>query len=651
MLRLAVLALLALLTAARAAVTVYPAPDGHPANQRFRVSVEGQTPHVYNAEVATEQPFKRYPLPQEHTTVGFAIFDLSSPATVKVTVRGEAPREVRIRPLSRGLQAELSGHTITIPIARPGNYVVELNHDVYDHLYLFINPPESRQVDPKDPKVLYFGPGLHQADRIDVKDDGRTIYLAGGAVVNGFIRAEGVNDLTIAGRGILCGTGQQRGSNPMRIGKCRNLLIEDVILVDSPSWTVRLEQCRDVVIRNLRELCYLQNTDGIDPVDCQNVDIENVFIRNYDDGVVVKTLAGGPGSHHIRTSGSTFITDHATALKCGFNETLGATISDIVFEDCDVLACRGRPMCVMLNGSSKIENVRFENIRVEESRVNPMGVKTGEEPRPAFAGCFVTTGNAYLSNFTPGCIRDVTFRNCVYTGGQNAAMPSILLSGLSEASSVAGVTFEQVVALGQPVASLEQPAMVVDKHVYNVNFVVDGRTTTANAHPAPLPDPKQPETPDLPELKPLISANGDVLFEAESGKLGRNLRLWSDDKQASSGWYLTSQPNSSSLGEPPNDRNQAAYAFSLPAAGRYRLEGLVSVVDDAANSCWIRLDTGPWVRWTDLLVGPDWHWAELHDGDQKNRVVEFDLTTGDHTLVFGTREWNLKLDQFRLKKQ
>ncbi|MFZ5831165.1 MAG: hypothetical protein ACOY3P_13830, partial [Planctomycetota bacterium] len=70
--------------ASAANVTVYPAPRDYPASSRFRVTVEGQPSHVYNAEVAAEQEFRPWPQPMQHRTVGFTYFDVAGPATVEV---------------------------------------------------------------------------------------------------------------------------------------------------------------------------------------------------------------------------------------------------------------------------------------------------------------------------------------------------------------------------------------------------------------------------------------------------------------------------------------------------------------------------------------------------------------------------------------
>lgn len=643
------LLLLALCTAARAGVTVYPAPDGYPANQRFTVSFDGTPAHVYNADVADLQPWKRYPEPMLRKTVGFAGCDTDGPVNVRVEVHGEVPTTARVRPASKGITPKVEGRIITFAMPRPDNVIVELNNDFFDHLYLFVNPPERDVPDRHDPRVIWFGPGVHDAGQIDAEVDGQVIYLAGGAVVNGFIRAEGLKGLTIRGRGILCGTGQQRGSYLCRPRNCTNLLVQDITMVDSPTWTLRMEGCSDIVIRNLRQICYLQNSDGIDPYSCRNVLIEGVFLRNYDDNVVIKALRDGQPSEHIVTRGGTFIADHGTALKCGFNESLGPRIGDIVFEDCDVLSSRGRPLGLLLNGPSKIEHVRYENIRVEEPLVNPSHRKNGLEPAPGYIEMLIAKDNAYLANYVPGHIHDVVFKDIACTSRADQPLPNVTLDGLTEASSIADVTFENVTLDGQPIVP-GHPALHVREHTYNIRFQAPGgNLQVVNARTAPLPEPVQPVEPPLPSAEPELTADGAIIFEAECGKLGSGMKRWSDDPQASGGWYLMPGSRSGAMDAAPGSSAQASYTFTLAQPGTYRFDGLVRPPTQQANSFWVRVDDGPWIPWTNLPVTPTWRWVEVADSTRQNAPLELALAAGEHRLSLAAREVNAPIDRLRIR--
>ena len=75
------------------------------------------------------------------------------------------------------------------------------------NLHLFANAVEKSRPDPNDPDVIYFGPGVHQpkdtpGDAYNIPS-GKTVYIAGGAVVRAKLVCDNVNNVKIIGRGIL----------------------------------------------------------------------------------------------------------------------------------------------------------------------------------------------------------------------------------------------------------------------------------------------------------------------------------------------------------------------------------------------------------------------------------------------------------------
>lgn len=116
---------------------------------------------------------------------------------------------VEIRPLSLHIRPTSSGNRICFTLHQSAHLTVEVNG--YHHaLHLFASPLEECRVDPNDPKVRYFGPGIHRPGRIEMHS-GETVYLAGGAVVHGAISAREAQGIRVLGRGILDLSGYERG--------------------------------------------------------------------------------------------------------------------------------------------------------------------------------------------------------------------------------------------------------------------------------------------------------------------------------------------------------------------------------------------------------------------------------------------------------
>jgi polygalacturonase len=75
----------------------------------------------------------------------------------------------------------------------------------------------------------------------------------------------------------------------IQFNRCRNVLVEDVHIVDSPFWTLHLFLSRDVVIRRVQMRANGHNNDGVDPEMSQNVLIEDCVFDQGDDAVSVKS--------------------------------------------------------------------------------------------------------------------------------------------------------------------------------------------------------------------------------------------------------------------------------------------------------------------------------------------------------------------------
>lgn len=124
----------------------------------------------------------------------------------------------------------------------------------------FVDPPEEAPPDPKDPNVIYFGPGVHEVEAMQVTS-GKTVYVAGGAIVYG--KPKGPNEpggpifeldgsnITLRGRGIIDGSRYAHGHNIVQLHASK-VRVEGVIMRDSSTWTFPVwgdhVQVRDIKI-------------------------------------------------------------------------------------------------------------------------------------------------------------------------------------------------------------------------------------------------------------------------------------------------------------------------------------------------------------------------------------------------------------------
>lgn len=75
----------------------------------------------------------------------------------------------------------------------------------------------------------------------------------------------------------------------VQFNRCRNVLVEDVNIVDSPFWVLHPYLSRDVVIRRVKVRAHGHNNDGVDPEMSQNVLVEDCVFDQGDDAISVKS--------------------------------------------------------------------------------------------------------------------------------------------------------------------------------------------------------------------------------------------------------------------------------------------------------------------------------------------------------------------------
>ncbi|MBN1418808.1 MAG: endo-polygalacturonase, partial [Planctomycetes bacterium] len=323
--------------AAASEVVAYPAPAGEALSTDYEVLAGGKRIDVYAARVL-DPPFagKQWDYGGPYS---FANFDMDGPVEVRITSK-RSLQKVVIRPASSGIRATPDGdRTIVIALDRPRKLSIEPDGRK-GPLLLFANPIETDVPKPDDPGVIFFGPGIHEPDRIEIRS-GQTLYLAGGAVVKAEVLARGER-IRIRGRGILDGSKWQWRKGPVgnliAIRDASDVEVSGITLRGSSHWTIVPSKSRRVTIRNVK-LCNsrVQNDDGINPCNSQDVLITDCFIRSDDDCVALKGLdATGGNVERITVEGSILWCDRARIFLLG-HESRAPFMRNITLRNLDII--------------------------------------------------------------------------------------------------------------------------------------------------------------------------------------------------------------------------------------------------------------------------------------------------------------------------
>jgi Glycosyl hydrolases family 28 len=413
-----------------------------------------------------------------------AYFDFSGKAEVSVTYNKAPIRSVRIRPLSYGIQPEIRGNTIMLSLSQPRNLSIEVNGDIFDNLQLFAGTADVREPNPSDTNLIYFGPGIHTVGVLKVPS-GKTVYITGGAVVQGQLLISRVENVRVLGRGILTellpdsGNQSHRPRNDaLTVEYAKNVEIGGVIVMPR-KYSVLIGQSAGVTIRGLKSLSFEGNADGIDVFCSTGVLIDSVFMRNSDDCIA---LYGHRWNYYgnvndVTVSHSTLWADMAHPIVAGTHgdPPHPDTLERLRFVDIDVLDQHESQLdyqgCMSLNAgdANLIRNVVFDHIRVEDFREGQL------------VNLRVMYNRKY--NTAPGQgIEDVLFKDVTYRGA-NANIS--VITGYDDTRAIRNITFENLSINGRMISDTmtgkpgyyktsDMARFFIGEHVDNVTFTSSG---------------------------------------------------------------------------------------------------------------------------------------------------------------------------------
>lgn len=335
---------------------------------------------------------------------------------ISVKVRFDKPVVTAdIRPLNLGIDAEISGDTVTFT-GKCNDYLsVEINGELERPLFVFLLSPVERPSE-GDPNVLFL-------DREDVYDigniefyDGMTVYLGTNTVLYTELWINEAHDVKLIGNGMILSK-----TNQVNVTSYAS----DGIYIDGPmfpqlrNWHLPFYGCNDVTIKNVRELACTTGGDGMDLIGTSNVLIDHVFIKNQDDAIAVKTNKGYPTAKNIEIKNSIIWTmKSGNGIELGFEMNGFGEVSNVKCSNIDFIhreTDEGKnwraALSIHHSGNALVENILYEDIRVEES-----------DEAFLCLGYFFVPQYYYDGDTPPNDVvmRNITFRNVSYSGKNDA---------------------------------------------------------------------------------------------------------------------------------------------------------------------------------------------------------------------------------------
>ena len=337
----------------------------------------------------------------------FAQFGADGPLDLELEFSGPI-HAAAVRPGNLGFLAEVCNNTLKIHLTHPANLCVEV--DAHKPFMIYID--DTRIPEPAlSGEIIRFQAGkLYDVGELKIRS-GQSIVIDAGAIVRGCIRADHESDIAIAGRGILDGgysfaaPGERK--KLAQLEACRNVKIDGITMIRPASWMLALADCDHVEVSRLRQIGEVGCSDGIDIVGSRHIRIHDCILKNNDDCIAVKAIAGGDYGF-LRCDPINDVFDvvvercalwekNGNVMEIGF-ETRCKSIHDITFRNIDVMGGHGPGgIFTIHNGDrAEIRDVLYEDIRVEHLWDRMIDIRV--------------MCSRYSKDVERGRIRNITFR-------------------------------------------------------------------------------------------------------------------------------------------------------------------------------------------------------------------------------------------------
>jgi len=348
---------------------------------------------------------------------------------------------VEIKPAILNIKYKIEGKSIRLTGVTPCKVAVTINNNYAHPIYLFVNPPHPKEWNDLPKNTIRFKKGIHELGKYSIKEDNVTLFLEDGAVLKGDIFGEHVKNIRFLGYGVIDGRISKHG---IRFNYSGGIEINGPIVLSRNGWSTSFFECNYLTIKNTKILGSEVYSDGVDLLATSNVLIDNIFVRNEDDCIAIKTkkwkFAGNDSNINILNS-VFWSGKQGNALEFGW-ELDGDFVKDVRCENIDIIRketserkFKRGALSIHHTGNSTISNILFKNIRIESVYENLIWLE-------------LIDGNSHGSG--GGSIENVRFENIEYMRGEN--VPIVIKGG--KTGKIKDVVFDNLKYKGRPIHSV-----------------------------------------------------------------------------------------------------------------------------------------------------------------------------------------------------
>lgn len=401
---------------------IYPVKKYEIECNDYSVKINGKPVELNTARVSACPFNRRWPGHQRQLDqtelINFISLETDQQLHFEITPT-KPSNNVVIRPISLGIEPEINENgVISFTLEKNAYFTVE-PYGRNNALHIFADSLSNYNIDKSDKNVIYFGEGEHDEGIINLKSN-QTLYIDEGAVVYACIRAIDAENIKILGRGILDNSKNKEKilfeynaennasavnnavrEHTVQLEYCTNVEIDGITLRDSLVYNIRPVGCKNLNISNVKIIGnWRYNSDGIDMHNCEDVIIDNCFIRTFDDSICVKGFdcyyeddvekavneamyRNGKAYDvfkNVVIKNCTIWNDWGKSLEIGA-ETRAEEICNVIFEDCNVIHVTGSPLDCYNIDYADVHDIVYRRINVEYDDIimKPLGQTNDSE--------------------------------------------------------------------------------------------------------------------------------------------------------------------------------------------------------------------------------------------------------------------------------
>jgi len=153
---------------------------------------------------------------------------------------------------------------------------------------------------------------------------------------------------------------------------CKNILLSDFTMENSPFWIIHPLFCENVIVRGLTINSLGTNNDGCDPESCRNVLIEKCYFNTGDDCIAIKSGRNNDGLKSGRPSENIIVRDCMMENGHGgvvMGSEISGGIKNVYVENCKMDSPeldRAIRFKTNSNRGGVIENIYVRNVEIGE---------------------------------------------------------------------------------------------------------------------------------------------------------------------------------------------------------------------------------------------------------------------------------------------